>query len=116
MLVAKSRRNRVATLIFALKERWVSNNGEVKAIMSYASGTLILCSVMLSAIAQIAFKWGVSSEAGPIMRALLGSYAALATPGVITGLALYGVGTLLWIQALKRIDVSQAYPFVSLGF
>jgi multidrug transporter EmrE-like cation transporter len=41
---------------------------------------------------------------------------ALFTPGVMVGLALYGFGTLLWLTALARVDVSQAYPFVGLGF
>ncbi|MFC7739068.1 EamA family transporter [Roseomonas sp. GCM10028921] len=41
---------------------------------------------------------------------------ALTTPGVLGGLALYGLGTLLWLSALSRVEVSQAYPFVALGF
>ena len=42
--------------------------------------------------------------------------AALMTPGVLLGLMLYGVGTLVWLTALSRVEVSQAYPFVGLGF
>ena len=42
--------------------------------------------------------------------------AALLTPAVLFGLALYGVGTLVWLTALSRVEVSQAYPFVGLGF
>ena len=35
---------------------------------------------------------------------------------VIAGLAMYGLGALLWLLVLARIDVSAAYPFVGLGF
>jgi drug/metabolite transporter (DMT)-like permease len=79
---------------------------------------LILVSVSLSAAAQILFKYGVTSakvgfEGTGVIPVLL-SY--LLTPGVIGGLALYGIGTLLWLNVLSRIEVSQAYPFVGLGF
>jgi multidrug transporter EmrE-like cation transporter len=34
----------------------------------------------------------------------------------MAGLALYGVGNLLWLQVLARTSLSQAYPFVGMGF
>jgi multidrug transporter EmrE-like cation transporter len=80
---------------------------------------LILVSVSLSALAQISFKLGVSgaaNQAVPVGGAAAGLIGSLLTPGVMVGLALYGFGTLLWLTALARIDVSQAYPFVGLGF
>jgi multidrug transporter EmrE-like cation transporter len=85
--------------------------------MSISTLSLILISVTLSAVAQILFKYGVTSvglsnEAGTFETAI----AYLLTPGVIFGLALYGVGTILWLSVLARIDVSQAYPFVGVGF
>ena len=36
--------------------------------------------------------------------------------GVLGGLSLYGIGTVLWLGVLSRTEVSQAYPFVGLGF
>lgn len=80
---------------------------------------LILFSVTLSALAQVSFKLGVSGRAGPAAaggQSLLASFLAMATPGVIGGLVLYGFGTLLWLQVLARTSLSQAYPFVGLGF
>jgi multidrug transporter EmrE-like cation transporter len=80
---------------------------------------LILISVTLSALAQISFKFGVSAarsidgNAAGIVMTLIG---VLLTPGVILGLLLYGLGTLLWLSALGQVDVSQAYPFVGVGF
>ena len=84
--------------------------------MSLSSLSLILLSVTLSAIAQIAFKFGMSSDFSQGTRALFGPFSALLTPGVSLGLALYGVGTLLWLTALGRVELSQAYPFVGFGF
>lgn len=84
--------------------------------MSSTSIALLLVSVTLSAVAQVAFKFGVSSEPAAAARMLLGPLAIIATPGVAIGLALYGVGTILWLRALAGIDLSQAYPFVGVGF
>jgi multidrug transporter EmrE-like cation transporter len=38
------------------------------------------------------------------------------SPGVLGGLLLYGLGTLLWLQVLARTDMARPYPFVGLGF
>lgn len=84
--------------------------------MSPGSLALILSSVALSAVAQIAFKLGVSATPTDEVRAVLGPFAMLLTPGVLVGLTLYGVGTLLWLTALGRVELSQAYPFVGIGF
>mgnify|MGYP000010997486 CR=1 FL=1 len=84
--------------------------------MSPGSLALILVSVALSAAAQIAFKFGVSSDSGQWTHTLLGTLAKLVTPGVLIGLALYALGTLLWLTALGRVELSQAYPFVGIGF
>jgi multidrug transporter EmrE-like cation transporter len=84
--------------------------------MSLGSLILILMSVTLSAVAQVAFKFGVSSDPGQAARAILGPLAKLATSGVLIGLGLYAVGTFLWLTALERVDLSQAYPFVGIGF
>src|SRR5262245_19335573 len=76
---------------------------------------LILASVMVSALGQIAFKLGLSSKSGTgdIIDVIV---TKLTTPGVLIGLALYGGGTLLWLTALDRVDLSQAYAFVGVGF
>ena len=78
---------------------------------------LILVSVTLSAVAQLLFKLGVSSNAetsGLSISAKL--VATLLNPGVLGGLTLYGIGTIVWLAALARTPLSQAYPFVGLGF
>lgn len=41
---------------------------------------------------------------------------ALGSPLVWLGLLLYGGSAVLWLWVLSRLDVSLAYPLVSLGF
>ena len=86
--------------------------------MRIAVLSLILASVTMSAVAQIALKYGMSS---PIVQANLNAGLEriapiiAANPFVWAGLTLYGVGALLWLGVLAQIDVSQAYPYVGLG-
>ncbi len=81
---------------------------------------LILVSVSLSALAQTALKAGMSGDR--IARSLAGGahgrtvLAVATTWPVLLGLGMYGLGAVLWLFVLARIDVSQAYPFVGLGF
>jgi drug/metabolite transporter (DMT)-like permease len=78
---------------------------------------LILLSVGLSAIAQIAMKAGVSGAAPQVPTSMLGPYIAMLTaPKVVVGLACYGLSALIWLKVLQMMDVSQAYPFVAVGF
>jgi multidrug transporter EmrE-like cation transporter len=87
--------------------------------MPLSTLALILVSVSLSALAQISFKYGVSTtklhDAAP-SSFITTVIHTLMTPGVVIGLMLYGVGTLLWLSALAKVEVSQAYPFVGIGF
>jgi drug/metabolite transporter (DMT)-like permease len=81
---------------------------------------LLLASVSLSSIAQIALKTGVSQ---PHVTLALdgGSYANAAFAvffniWVLAGLAIYLFGAVLWLFVLARVEVSMAYPYVGLGF
>src|SRR6185312_4726058 len=81
---------------------------------------LALVSISMSAVAQILFKFGMS---GGAVRAAIADGAPLGVlravalnPGVIGGLALYGLGTVLWLAVLSKAELSQAYPFVGLSF
>jgi drug/metabolite transporter (DMT)-like permease len=80
----------------------------------------ILVSVTMSALAQIALKTGMASPrmaeaiAGGGVGRIAG--AVLTQPFVLLGLAIYAAGVLIWLYVLTIVDVSKAYPFVSLGF
>lgn len=87
--------------------------------MSWPVFCLIAVSVTLSALAQIAFKHGMSARAVQEAMASSGSAViavAASNMFVWLGLALYGLSVVLWLGVLARIDVGQAYPFVGLAF
>ena len=76
--------------------------------------------VLLTTAAQIALKVGVSG--GRLQAVFSGQSAprfllrAVCDPTVLGGLGLYAASTLIWLLVLAKLDVSFAYPFVSLGF
>ncbi|EUJ09429.1 hypothetical protein Meth11DRAFT_0223 [Methylophilaceae bacterium 11] len=81
---------------------------------------LILCSVLLSSIAQIVLKTGMSSP-NVLATIQLGDSLAMfksicSNLYVIGGLTLYFASAAVWLLVLARVDVSFAYPFVGLGF
>jgi multidrug transporter EmrE-like cation transporter len=88
--------------------------------MTPVTPVLIFISVTLSALAQWCFKVGVSGEQvrlamrdGSVYDQVL---ALLFNPPVLLGLGMYGFGTVLWLGVLSRVELSQAYPSVGLGF
>jgi len=80
---------------------------------------VVLASVVLTALAQIALKAGMSTPAikqiadETNISALIGAIAR--SPAIFAGFALYGLSVVLWLFVLSRLDVSRAYPFVGLG-
>ena len=86
--------------------------------MNATSVALILTGVGLNATAQLLLKAGAVG-AGPIALDLssLPTLRALLLSGwVFAGLACYLVSVLAWILALSRVEVSVAYPMLSLGY
>jgi drug/metabolite transporter (DMT)-like permease len=82
---------------------------------------LILLSVCLAAVAQLALKHGMNrlnDELAPASFSLNGdSLRALAAqPFVWAGLALFGVSALVWLVVLSRASLSFAYPFAALTY
>ncbi len=81
---------------------------------------LVLFSVGCSAFGQIALKYGMASASVQAALTTGGvvpvSTAIVINPFVLSGLFLYGFSAVVWLFVLARLDVSIAYPFVSLGF
>jgi drug/metabolite transporter (DMT)-like permease len=78
----------------------------------------VLAGVLLNAAAQLMLKAGASAV-GPIhgldnLRQVAMTLAF--HPGVIGGLFCYVLSVGLWIVALSRVDVSMAYPMLSIGY
>ena len=77
---------------------------------------LILLSVSLNASAQLFLRAAMKSGL-PIGLPLLATILDIGLrPGIIAGLACYGVSLLLWIYVLSKTDASFAYPFLGIGF
>lgn len=74
--------------------------------------SIILLSVFIGAVGQVGLKYGAMRipDIGSLWEK-----AIVAWP-LIAGLALYGVSTLLWIYALRTVELSYAYPLISLGY
>jgi drug/metabolite transporter (DMT)-like permease len=79
----------------------------------------ILISVLSGAMGQVMLKKGMSSI-GPLtlsMDQILNILWRIGTnPYVVIGLAIYVGGTVFWLAALSRVDLSYAYPFASLSY
>lgn len=79
----------------------------------------ILISVLGSAFGQILLKKGMNNL-GPLTitaKEIVHVLLVIATnPYVITGLSVYLLGTVFWLVALSRVELSYAYPFASLSY
>ncbi len=79
----------------------------------------ILISVLAGAVGQVLLKKGMGSM-GPLTLTIsqLGNvlWRIGTNPYVIIGLAIYVSGTVFWLTALSRVDLSYAYPFASLSY
>ncbi|VTU22365.1 Undecaprenyl phosphate-aminoarabinose flippase subunit ArnF [Variovorax sp. SRS16] len=81
----------------------------------------ILSGVLLNAVAQLLLKAGAAS-AGEITLAsgapaLWRTALGLAQhPAILGGLTCYAVSVVVWIIALSRVEVSIAYPMLSIGY
>ena len=87
--------------------------------MTWAAFALVMTGVLLNAVAQLALKASVS-DTGIInldMQSLMSSAVSLVTNlWLWVGLICYGVSVVVWILALSRVDVSIAYPMLSIGY
>ena len=87
--------------------------------MNFISFMLVLAGVMLNAAAQLLLKAGTNG---------IGAFAFTAdnlvpvgikvasNPFIVSGLGCYAVSVVVWIMALSRVEVSLAYPMLSIGY
>jgi len=87
--------------------------------MTWAAFALVLTGVLLNAVAQLALKASVN-DTGIInldLQSLLTSAASLASNlWLWLGLFCYAISVVVWVLALSRVDVSIAYPMLSIGY
>jgi multidrug transporter EmrE-like cation transporter len=80
---------------------------------------LVLTGVLLNAIAQLLLKAGAGALNGIELRpanAVLIAGRLLVNAPIIAGLCCYVLSVVVWILALARVEVSVAYPMLSLGY
>jgi len=78
---------------------------------------LTLVSVLLNAAAQIALRSAARTGFSVVGRSLTEMLLDIfSRPGILAGIAFYGLSLLTWVGVLSRAEVSLAYPFLALGF
>ena len=87
--------------------------------MTPSTFATIFLGVLLNAAAQLLLKAGVI-PLGVIELKLAGLFPLILRVAmqwqIVAGLACYVVSVGVWIVALSRVDVSLAYPMLSLGY
>jgi multidrug transporter EmrE-like cation transporter len=72
--------------------------------------------VLFNAIGQIMLKFGANlineSQASIFSEKLIEAFNL----PIILGLACYLISVIFWVYALTRVDVSTAYPMLSIGY
>ncbi|MCW2277430.1 SMR family transporter [Heliophilum fasciatum] len=86
-----------------------------------ASGGLILLSIALGSLGQVLLKVGASrlvlpSPAGWVRLLPEAAGQMLQNPPIITGMLLFVISSFLWILGVSQVELSVAYPMVSLGY
>ncbi len=79
----------------------------------------ILISVIGGAVGQVLLKKGMGGM-GPLTLSASQApnllWRMATNPYVVTGLGIYFLGTIFWLTALSRVNLSFAYPFTSLSY
>jgi multidrug transporter EmrE-like cation transporter len=87
--------------------------------VSAASFGLVMTGVLLNAAAQLLLKAGTNSVgtfAFSLGNTVPVGWKLATEPHILGGLACYVVSVVVWIMALSRVEVSIAYPMLSVGY
>ena len=74
---------------------------------------LLLVAILVGVVGQLLFKYGMSRRPGFRLGDIL---ALIRDFPIIGGFCCYAIATLLYFQVLAHLDLSVAYPTVSLGY
>lgn len=81
--------------------------------------SLIIVTVMLNVAGQMAMKRGMNAVGAisfDVNRLPAIALRTLTQPYVLIGIAAYGLSSVFWLVILSRVDLSYAYPALSLGY
>jgi drug/metabolite transporter (DMT)-like permease len=78
----------------------------------------ILISILLGSVGQIFIKKGLNNLGSlDFSMGLIGSYSRIfLSPLIIFGIVIYFFGVFFWLYGLSKIELSFAFPFVSLSY
>jgi multidrug transporter EmrE-like cation transporter len=75
-----------------------------------------LMSITLTVMGQLLLKLGMKQVGQVPLGELVGKLPSLlGNAKIVMGLGIYGFSAFLWLSAISRMDLSYAYPLVSLG-
>jgi len=80
---------------------------------------LLLVTVTLNVVGQYLMKRGMSDVGvitGALNQLLISLATAFTNPYVLAGVGAYGLSSIFWLILLSRVDLSYAYPALSLGY
>ena len=80
---------------------------------------LILAGVSLNAMAQLCIKQGmraIGAFAFSLENLMPVGLKVALNPYILGGMACYALSIIFWIMVLSRVDVSYAYPLLSVGY
>jgi multidrug transporter EmrE-like cation transporter len=81
--------------------------------MEVTSYLILLIAIGFGVIGQILLKRGMQGKENTQAKDL---FAQVINPYVLSGFLCYGFSTLLYFVAIAKLDLSLAYPTVSLGY
>ena len=82
---------------------------------------LIFISVFIAVLGQLSMKHGIQkanlvARLGEMSSVYSYFVSAFTNPFVLSGFLLYGLSSLVWLVVLGRVELSYAYPLVSMGY
>ena len=77
---------------------------------------IALISIMLGAFAQYLLKVGVQQVIWYKDEGFYTLMSGLINMRLLSGILCYGLSLLFWLYVLSKIELSRAYPLVSLGY
>ena len=88
---------------------------------SFVPVVLILVCIVLGSVGQLSLRYGASHlgdlRAGrAIAASVLCAFKGIFTPYVILGFCLYAISAVLWVLVLNQVNLSFAYPMISLSY
>lgn len=85
--------------------------------MSLPTVLMVIAAVVLNTAAQFILKAGSMRLAAASGRGVLHALLSAAQePCILWGLTIYVISFGLWVAVLARMDISVAYPMLSLGY